>query len=131
MDSAPDMILEPNVFVSFLLRSADPFERTAANYHSREGIFVAWGGDIARAHTVADAEIVDLAPTILHLMGLSVPEDVDGKVLRQILKPGSEAADRRVRLREDTGPGILVSDRQPDEGEETVKDRLRALGYLA
>lgn len=128
---APDIVLEPNVFVSFLLRSAEPFESTMVNYHSREGIFLAWGADIAEGVTLDNAKIEDLAPTILHLMGLPVPEDVDGRVLLEILEPGSEPADRPVRFREGTGPDTFTPDGEVDKDEETVRDRLRALGYWA
>ena len=128
---APDIILEPNVFVSFLLRSVEPFEDTAVNYHSRDGIFLAWGPDVNRGTVVNDAEIVDLTPTILHLMDLPVPEDVDGNMLREIFKPGSAPYDRPIRFRQGTGLKTSTSGQQPDEDERAVRDRLRALGYWA
>jgi predicted AlkP superfamily phosphohydrolase/phosphomutase len=128
---APDIILEPNVFVSFLLRSVEPFEETAVNYHSRDGIFLAWGPDINRGAVVNDAEIVDLTPTILHLMDLPVPEDVDGNVLREIFRPGSDPHERLLRFRQGTGVKTVTSGQQLDEDERAVRDRLRALGYWA
>lgn len=128
---APDIVLEPNVFVSFLLRSVEPFEGTAVNYHSRDGIFLAWGPDVTSDTVVSDAEIVDLAPTILHLMNQPVPEDVDGNVLLEIFKSGSDPHDRPVRTREGTGSSTSTLDRQPDADEQAVRERLRALGYWA
>jgi len=131
LSHAPDIVLEPNIFVSFLLRSAEPFEHTAVNYHNRDGIFLAWGPDIAGDTLVSGAEITDLAPTILHMMGLPVPEDMDGEVLRRVLKPDSEPAERAVRFREGTGALSPGGEEQSPEDEQMVKDRLRALGYWA
>lgn len=131
LSHAPDIVLEPNVFVSFLLRSVEPFENTVVNYHNRDGIFLAWGPDVNGGASVNDAEIVDLAPTILHLMDLPVPEDVDGKVLQEIFKPGSAPDDRPIRFRQGTGSSTVISDQQIHEDEQAVRDRLRALGYWA
>ncbi|MGC9398866.1 MAG: alkaline phosphatase family protein [Anaerolineae bacterium] len=131
LDRAPDVILESNVFISFLLRSAEPFEHTAVNYHNRDGIFLAWGPDVNGSTVVSAAEITDLAPTILHMMGFPIPEDMDGEVLHQMLEPGSEAAERAVRFCAGTGTELLDDEKQSQEDEQLVKDRLRALGYWA
>jgi predicted AlkP superfamily phosphohydrolase/phosphomutase len=128
---APDIILEPNIFVSFLLRSVEPFENTPVNYHARQGIFLAWGPDIANGTVVSTIEIADLAPTILHAMGFPIPEDMDGEVLFQALKPGSEPAERTIRFCEGTGAQRPGGEKQSQEDEQMVKDRLRALGYWA
>ena len=32
----------------------------------------------------ADANLVDVAPTILHILKVPIPKDMDGKVLREI-----------------------------------------------
>jgi predicted AlkP superfamily phosphohydrolase/phosphomutase len=128
--SAPDIGLEPNVFVSFLLRSVEPFEATPVNYHTRDGILIASGRDVSSGTVVDGADIVDIAPTILHLMGSAVPEDMDGKVLRQLFKPGSEPNERTVRYRERTDSG-RPKEEPLSEDEQAVRDRLRALGYWA
>jgi len=128
--SAPDIILEPNVFVSFLLRSVEPFETTPVNYHTRDGILLACGQDVSSGTILEDADILDIAPTILHLMGSAIPEDMDGKVLGQLFKPGSDPAERTVRYRERTDSGRPKGE-PLSEDEQAVRDRLRALGYWA
>ena len=51
--------------------------------------------EIASEHEVKGSEIIDLAPTILHLMGLRVPQAMNRKVLQTIFAAKS-AADRPV-----------------------------------
>jgi arylsulfatase A-like enzyme len=68
---------------------------------------------------------MDLAPTILHLMGLAVPDDMDGRVLTSALSLTRPVTYVRT-MEEAQGPGAALS------GEETaeVEERLRSLGYL-
>ena len=33
------------------------------------------------------ARLIDMAPTILHLMGEPTPEDMDGRVLEELFEP--------------------------------------------
>jgi predicted AlkP superfamily phosphohydrolase/phosphomutase len=127
---APDIVLEPNLFVSFLLRSVEPFDPTPVNYHSPDGVFLAWGADIARNTTLAKAQITDLVPTILHLMDLPIPEDVDGQVLRQALRADSEPAKRATHYRAGTGSEAPERGYTQDEDADVVEQRLRDLGYL-
>jgi arylsulfatase A-like enzyme len=74
---------------------------------------------------VEGARILDLAPTILHLMGLPVPDDMDGRVLTEALST-SRPVERQSASLADEGAGAGLSAEETAE----VEDRLRALGYL-
>jgi len=52
--------------------------------HRLNGIFMAKGPDIAKGKQIMNAQIIDITPTILHLMGIKIPDDMDGNVLREI-----------------------------------------------
>lgn len=55
-----------------------------SGYHRRDnGTFIAWGPNIKKNFEI-NAKIYDIAPTILHLFGTSIPEDIDGRVLKEI-----------------------------------------------
>ena len=54
--------------------------------HHPEGFVLAAGENIKINSTFEKKHIVDLAPTILHLLGTSIPEDYDGKVIQEILR---------------------------------------------
>jgi arylsulfatase A-like enzyme len=43
------------------------------------------GKPIQAGTELKGSEIIDLAPTILYLMGIDIPEDMDGKVLTSAL----------------------------------------------
>jgi predicted AlkP superfamily phosphohydrolase/phosphomutase len=74
--------------------------------------------------------LTDLAPTILYLMGVPVPDDMDGRVLAEALKPEYADLHRLVRERaSDVEPSDEAS--LSDEDEAMITERLRALGYVS
>lgn len=93
--------------------------------HRRHGILIAWGEGIRPGETVEDARIMDVTPTILHLMGLPVSDDLDGRVLTSML-----SVTRPVKY-ERNGKAEMgdEEDLSPEETAE-VEERLRSLGYL-
>ncbi|MCP4539318.1 MAG: hypothetical protein GY832_19455 [Chloroflexi bacterium] len=93
--------------------------------HRLHGIFIAAGPEIRAGKTVQNACIQDLAPTILHLMGLPVPDDMDGHVLSQALTTSRTIEFRSVNS---TDEGIQAG--LSEEETTEVEVRLRALGYL-
>jgi len=50
-----------------------------------EGFFIACGKNIKSGQIFNEGDIMDLAPTILYLMGQPIPSDMDGKVLLEII----------------------------------------------
>lgn len=104
--------------------------------HHIEGIFVASGPQVMqRDQPLSDLNIVDMAPTVLHLLGLPIPEDMDGRVATEILDPAAleqrpVAMDHpRGRWPSEAEARYQVDDAQ-DEEDEAVRERLRALGYF-
>ena len=54
----------------------------ASGNHRINGIFIIKGKNIKKDMIIENAEIIDIAPTILYLMGEPIPSDMDGKVLK-------------------------------------------------
>lgn len=69
-----------DVWIVGHLHSQSVFENHISNKHDEYGIFFAAGPDIKHTN-LADASIADLAPTILHHFGVSIPTHTDGQVL--------------------------------------------------
>jgi predicted AlkP superfamily phosphohydrolase/phosphomutase len=92
--------------------------------HRPHGIFIARGPEIRPGETVEGAHIMDLAPTILHLMKLPVPDDMDGRVLSEAL-----ATPRPVEYQAANATDRADAELSAEETAE-VEDRLRTLGYL-
>ncbi|HEY4271544.1 MAG TPA: alkaline phosphatase family protein [Candidatus Udaeobacter sp.] len=55
--------------------------------HRRDGILIAQGKPFRKGIAVEGARLIDMAPTILHLMGQPVPDDMDGRVLEELFEP--------------------------------------------
>lgn len=77
------------------LQKTAPFANKSGS-HRKEGVFIAYGPDIKQGIEIEGAKIYDIAPTILHVFGLLVPEDIDGTVLKEIFKENSEIAKRPI-----------------------------------
>ncbi len=72
------------------------FEDGLGACHDLDGIFLAAGPDIRKNTKIKNASIYDLAPTILHIMDIPLPDDIDGQVLGELFEEGSELANKRV-----------------------------------
>jgi predicted AlkP superfamily phosphohydrolase/phosphomutase len=104
--------------------------------HRLEGIFIANGSNIAsRSEPLPSLNIEDIAPTVLHIMRLPVPTDMDGRVLTEVIAPDFLGA-QPVRRGEPIGfwpeeGEVTFSDEvMSDADEELIRDRLQALGYF-
>ena len=49
--------------------------------HGSEGYFVMAGPGVPPQGKISELSLIDVAPTVLYLMGLPVPEDMEGRVL--------------------------------------------------
>lgn len=97
--------------------------------HRMNGLTVLNGPNVQAGKELSHAEIIDLAPTILHLMGVPVPESMDGQVLTEAFGEDYLAANPVTMTDEqfsvdDEGIGLS------SEEAKDVTERLRALGYV-
>jgi len=98
LDLAPDIVFEEgaHVYTSTGMGKEKFFdvpEKWNAE-NNRDGIFLAYGKEIKSGGKIDDIEILDLAPTILHIMNIPVPADMDGRVVTEVFEDGSELAKR-------------------------------------
>ena len=93
--------------------------------HRKEGILIFNGEEIRRDKFHSAPNLIDIMPTILYLMKINIPQDLDGRVISEaFLKPIS--------------PPLSHSDSQikrakisySKEEEKHIIKRLRGLGYL-
>jgi len=97
--------------------------------HRRDGILIAHGEPFKKGAEIKSARLVDMAPTILHLMGQPVPEDMDGRVLEELFEPAFITRNPiQVRVAELSGGG--QSAQYTAEEAAVVEERLKALGYI-
>lgn len=103
------------------------FYASKSGTHRDHGIFLASGPGIRRGQTVSDARIIDLAPTILALLDVPIPANMDGCVLEEIFSETGvpdQVYQAASALTEEASLAYSLDD------ETKVSDRLRALGYI-
>jgi len=116
-------------------RPGDLFEPTGLSLnewsaaHDENGILMAQGPDIRSGIIVEGARLLDLAPTLLHLLGEPVPSLMEGTVLESILSPDFMAANP-IRFVESDGAAPQREHVLSQSESEELADRLRRLGYL-
>lgn len=148
VDSAPDIVVKyrdysyfsmPNLKNAhkrpiFEMHGEDTLGKVnSLSYHRLHGITLFHGEGIKRGYQITGAKIIDLAPMILYLAGIPVPDDMDGRVLREIFDEGYLkqhpilfSSHEREELITDLRPGHGYAS---DEARE-IEKRLSDLGYL-
>ena len=98
--------------------------------HHVDGIFVARGPVVKNQDSFQGARIVDLAPTILYLLGETVPVDMDGRIIEEIVQEtfllenpikhglGGDSDDK------------ITSVHYNESEQEYIRDKLKGLGYI-
>jgi hypothetical protein len=127
--------LEPGttlMIVSDHGHSPTPVDRLYSQHrHGPPGIVVLWGDGVRPGTEIEAAGVLDVTPTVLHLLGYPVAEDMPGHVMSEAFEPGSSAAaaPRTIATYDAFGSPQFHGDVGPDLSAEEI-ERLRALGYL-
>jgi tetratricopeptide (TPR) repeat protein len=100
--------------------------------HRQFGIFAARGPGLRRDERIHGAGVLDLCPTILHLFGLPVGADMDGKVLLDLYEDEPADVERVPSWDEVPGDhGMHPPDRRISAADsKAALDQLVALGYI-
>lgn len=100
--------------------------------HRQYGIFLAKGPGIRKDERIYGATLLDICPTLLHLFGLPVGEDMDGKVLLDIYEDEPAEIERIPSWDEVEGDhGMHPPDRQISPADsKAALQQLAALGYI-
>jgi len=122
MNLAPDIIFKINNFrcniqISTLkgkIFSNDISYKNMSGVHRTEGIFMAYGPDIAIGRTIQGVTIYDIAPTILHIFGVPIPKDVDGKVLKDIFRKDSKLGKADIKYKKSNNEEMVLKKRIHD-----------------
>ena len=130
---APDLTLElEDGGLISILGSSAPVRRRAVptGTHHPDGIFVAVGPEIQRGRRLAPLSILDVAPLMLHELGLALPDTLEGRLATEAIQPEALTS-RPPRHGASTASVAPVGDAAIDsEAEAEILARLRALGYV-
>lgn len=131
---APDLLVEcargyQIIVPNELLRFNERFDGNLflahqwSGRHEQFGILVLHGPGV-RHTSLPQADMPDVAPTLLHLLGEAVPAHMEGRVLQEVLEGGPAAV-------MDTADAPAAQGRQLSAEEEAaIAKQLQDLGYL-
>ncbi len=107
----------------------------AVNWHRIAGAVALYGNHVKTGEPISDASVLDIAPTVLTLLGLPAASDMPGRVLDEALDeewlaggPANGLPGRIDSYGDRTSAGVAV--RRKDE-EAAILERLKALGYVS
>jgi predicted AlkP superfamily phosphohydrolase/phosphomutase len=99
--------------------------------HRLDGLLFVAGPDFRASGDLPVRSILDVTPTILHLLGVPIPEHIDGTILFDEMRPEAHSmADRydyvnTTQVHSDSNDSALSQ-----KEEEELIERLKNLGYL-
>ena len=138
-DEAPDLLVVMNDY-AYITRGGNELSATEvvtqptvnhSGNHRLNGMLVLWGPGIRTGMRLTGAHIMDVMPTILHLMGVPVPQDVDGRVISEALERPEHLADLARRFNVHANTDTSRGGRGLNRGEEElIRARLKSLGYF-
>lgn len=114
-------------------RLFDPVSDGLTGDHRPDGVLIATGLGIRRGTLPPLApRLIDLAPTILYLLGVPVPDDMDGRILEELLDPAllQQRQPQYSTPPEGALAAAAVGATLSDQESERMREHLRGLGYL-
>ncbi|WP_347275475.1 alkaline phosphatase family protein [Candidatus Kuenenia sp.] len=141
LDKAPDLIIMWNEKYNCIktlyekLRSGgrhgviQPYKQLCGD-HAPNGIFVYKSPHVKKGITNMKANIIDLLPTILHTMDVTVPNSIDGRILDEIFT--EEFLAEKSAKYDDKAYAFAAEDESvySDEDSQKIAERLTDLGYF-
>jgi predicted AlkP superfamily phosphohydrolase/phosphomutase len=133
----PDLYFLPSdptqaVFGDFEFSSnklVEPASAAISAQHRMDGVFIAAGPGIRRGVEVGGLEVSDITPMVLYMMGLAIPEGLDGKVKTDVFEAAEIARRPPAYFKPDAGGA--PDERRRATDDESVKQRLKGLGYIS
>ncbi len=125
MRNTPDLNLdfsEDLVPSGSIKRDGDLFGPYPLQEHAMEGIFMARHPWI-RAGRVPDMNILDITPTILHLYGIPIAEDIDGKVMMEIFEEKGPPRLREISREQNTTAKDIVEKKNISRVAKSLRER--------
>jgi predicted AlkP superfamily phosphohydrolase/phosphomutase len=122
----PDLLLVPVDGYGFSFSVNDtPPKVSEEGTHRHNGVLLINGDVVKRPTSDFHPDLIDITPTILHILGLPVPSDMDGRVLEEIL-----SLETAVRYEEVDNSLARVGPNYGQTDSDIVVQRLKGLGYL-
>jgi predicted AlkP superfamily phosphohydrolase/phosphomutase len=97
--------------------------------HKSNGILMMKGADVKEGEGISRRGIVDLAPTILYMLGLEVPSDMEGKVIEEAFE--KEFLEQHpIQYGKPTSSPSDSAFEYTQEDVKKIKEKLEDIGYI-
>lgn len=138
----PDLILKPEdkyyISPKFLrtkgksggFLAKDDHWRKISGSHRPKGIFIMKGFDCLAGKDLKEADIMDICPTVLYQLGVDIPDDLDGRVVKAAFKEEFLGSHSISFHQAGTYQGDQQGDVYSDQEASELRDVLRDLGYI-
>jgi len=131
LDRAPDLVFEQRSGVHTAEAMGHGESLSSPSDWQGENVpdgMVLFHGDGVSPGHLDPVRISDIAPTVLHWMGLAVPDDMDGYPVLSAFSSESESGQRAVETR--TPLRAQDTSARTDRLDDDVAERLEDIGYL-
>jgi predicted AlkP superfamily phosphohydrolase/phosphomutase len=136
LEEAPDIVFLPGDMRNKALGTLD-FTSNRFDFpvygnsgdHRMDGIFLGVGPAFRKGARLETLSVLDVAPTVLHLLGLPVPEQMDGRVAADAMEEAYMAGNpvRKIDMELlGRARGSALSDGDSDD----IRRRLEGIGYI-
>ncbi|MFC1634150.1 alkaline phosphatase family protein [Planctomycetota bacterium] len=109
-----------------------PYSTRHSGSHRMDGIFVAAGPDI-QSGRIENIQLFDIAPTVLHLLEIPIPSNMDGQVRTDVIA-ADYLAHRPVGIQGEipqTSAEVVGQTRDmTQEEQDAIQQQLKDLGYM-
>jgi len=95
--------------------------------HEHNGIGILYHPGVIRSGINLDCHVTDITPTALYQLGMSIPEDLDGRAITEAIEPEYQKRNPVRKIDSSIQRKVNI---QTDFDQKHVKDQLKALGYL-
>jgi len=104
----------------------------AIPWHRLDGVIAMRGPHVKTGHEIVGAGVLDVAPTVLYLLGLPVDKSMPGRVLLDALDEGWTAAHPvRFTAAYDSLLPAATARAAASPADQALKEKLASLGYVA
>lgn len=133
LGNLPDLILECSNYRciaqgGYKINSSRLFSKHSSHSggHYPDGIFAIYGDRVKKGKELRELDITDVAPTVLSVMGLGIPKDYDGKIVKSAFESEGLLEEKYIEPVQKN----KEAKKYTKEENEAIEERLKSLGYL-
>jgi predicted AlkP superfamily phosphohydrolase/phosphomutase len=98
--------------------------------HRENGIAIIRGPQTKKAYDIGRASIIDVAPTVLYLLGLPIPREMDGRILQELIDEEQWREHPPVYQAIDTEHQSVSEEEYSREEKKKISKKLKGMGYI-